>query len=344
MTGANPQPLQRNLWKAACQLHGRLVIADNWRREAVLPDFFWRNCENSYRQIETAQRRGWPGAVKVMRREARDDLSSLLLAIETARNAIDPDRDAAVVLTAADIYRDLLSLDDEFAEVHCDLKLQSLSVVTEPIELEDVYLGPFEIRLQWKYAELGYTVIARDPQPSARSSDVTHPHVDHEHLCEGDGRVPIRNALRQGRLADFFVIVRQVLETYNPSSAYVSLDQWFSGDCPDCGGELYDDDSSGCEHCGNSFCSSCIRDCRACDAVGCGNCQTTCPVCDEAVCQGCLSECELCHETLCIRCRNDESCSVCKTRKEQEQAAAEAAVAAGAAVHAVCVEQTAVPA
>ena len=29
-----------------------------------------------------------------------------------------------------------------------------------------------------------------------------------------------------GRLFDFFVIVRQVLNTYNPHSAYISLEDW----------------------------------------------------------------------------------------------------------------------
>jgi hypothetical protein len=339
------EQLRRPLWKAACQLHDRLAVADDWRRAAVLPEFAWNCCHASYRQIEAAGRLGWQGAVRVMRREARDDLTSLIHALETARSAIDPDRDAPVVVSVAEIYRDLLSLDDEFPEVRCNLSEQQLSVFTEPIELEETYLGAFEIRLNWKSAELGYAVIARDPQPSERSSGVTHPHVQDERLCEGDGRLPIRLALRQGRLADFFLVVRQVLETYNSSSAYVALDQWFSQDCPECGGELYDDDSSCCETCGNSFCSACTRDCAACSAVGCGNCQQTCPECDEPVCHFCLTMCERCHESLCKRCLDDKSCSTCRTREEvRKQAEREAAVVAGAAVHAVCVEQTAVPA
>ncbi len=41
-------------------------------------------------------------------------------------------------------------------------------------------------------------------------------------------------ALTEGRLLDFFMIVRQVLQTYSPDSPYVSLDDWYGRQCSDC--------------------------------------------------------------------------------------------------------------
>ena len=57
-------------------------------------------------------------------------------------------------------------------------------------------------------------MIALDPSPAASNSETTHPHVQTNQLCEGDGRSAIRHAMREGRLLDFFVLVRQILQTY----------------------------------------------------------------------------------------------------------------------------------
>jgi hypothetical protein len=64
---------------------------------------------------------------------------------------------------------------------------------------------------------------------------VTHPHVCNGQLCEGDGAAPIKAALGSGRLLDFFVLVGQILETYNDASAHVTLDNWEGRSCNDCG-------------------------------------------------------------------------------------------------------------
>ena len=113
----------------------------------------------------------------------------------------------------------------------------------EPITLEDVYLGEFEIRLDvFRLSELSsripYTVIALHPHPASSSDDVTHPHVSGRHLCEGDGSAAIRAALSHGRLFDFFSMVLGVLRTYNSDSPYVRLEDWNGVSCYDCGREM----------------------------------------------------------------------------------------------------------
>ena len=159
---------------------------------------------------------------------------------------LEPQRHELRSAWIIDIYADLVALDEEFAEVSFDRRGQTISVTTEPIELEGVYLGPFEIRLDWSDLAEGhpgnYRVIAVDANPAAANESVTHPHVQDEAVCEGEGRQPIRKALEQGRLLDFFVIVANLLRTYNSDSPYVSLSDWHGVECADCGTTVSDDD------------------------------------------------------------------------------------------------------
>ena len=329
------QRFHRPLWTVARRLHGRLARGHDWRVD--LPESAWSDCQAQFRRIRKAQSHHWEGAVRVSRRDARDALTQLLIGIEGSRNAIDPDRNAPVVMSAAEIYRDLISLDDEFPEVRCDLDRGHLSAVTDPIELEEVFLGAFEIRLHFMHQPLDYEIVACDPQPPRCCDHVTHPHVEDQSLCEGEGRAAIRNSLQQGRLADFFLIVRQILNTYNGSSAYVALDRWQGRDCPGCGSELNDDECSECEACGSDFCHACVSDCTVCGSFGCDDCQVKCPECEESVCRHCLTKC--CGEPLCERCLDDKNCRYCqaKTQEDEQQAAR-------TAVHAVCLGEAAVSA
>ena len=331
------QRFHRPLWSVARQLRGRLVKDHEWLRNSELPESAWSDCQAQFRRIRKAQSHHWEGAVRVSRRDARDALTQLLIGIEGSRNAIDPDRNAPVVMSAAEIYRDLISLDDEFPEVRCDLDRGHLSAVTDPIELEEVFLGAFEIRLHFMHQPLDYEIVACDPQPPRCCDHVTHPHVEDQSLCEGEGRAAIRNSLQQGRLADFFLIVRQILNTYNGSSAYVALDRWQGRDCPGCGSELNDDECSECEACGSDFCHACVSDCTVCGSFGCDDCQVKCPECEESVCRHCLTKC--CGEPLCERCLDDKNCRYCqaKTQEDEQQAAR-------TAVHAVCLGEAAVSA
>jgi hypothetical protein len=277
----------------------------------------------------------------VLRQQTHRALSNLLNEIDITRRAIDPDQEPSLMMGPADVFGDLQSLEDEFVVVHCDLRQERLSVTTESIELEGVTLGPFEIRIDWSQKLLGYEVIARDPQPAARAPDVTHPHVECRQLCEGAGRLAIQSALCQGRLADFFIVVRQILETYNPHSAHVALDAWFGRDCPDCGGTLDDEDGSRCEECSTDFCGACVESCRVCDALNCDHCQEHCPECEAPVCPGCLTTCVRCNHNLCERCQNARSCSNCRP---QESENISTTAASGAAVHSLRVGQTPVSA
>jgi hypothetical protein len=137
------------------------------------------------------------------------------------------------------LVEELHQLQQEFGDMEFDKAENTLSVVTEPITLEDIYLGPFKIQLELdelsdlpaathrgEYRGSPYYCIALDPHPAATSEEVTHPHVSSDRLCEGEGYATIRAALEEGRLCDFFTLVRSILNTYSPDSPYVSLDAW----------------------------------------------------------------------------------------------------------------------
>ena len=136
--------------------------------------------------------------------------------------------------TVREIFGDLVALSDEFEGVTIDASNQTLSVTTEPIVLEEIDLGPFEIRLHWD--RIGerrpYEVVALEPNPAGESSDTTHPHVKGEQLCEGDGRAVDRPSPSSRTLVDFFQIVSRILDTYNSGSAYVSLSDWNGSPAP----------------------------------------------------------------------------------------------------------------
>jgi hypothetical protein len=214
--------------------------------------------------------------------------------------------------TLRSLVDDLAALEDEFDDIDFDLQKQRLWVVTGAIELEDVPLGRFEIRLNW--AQLGnspYIVKALDPNLAGTDASVCHPHVCDRRLCEGEGKFAIRAALNEGRLFDFFVLIRQVLETYNESSAYVPLSSWTGVTCIDCGYASELDDSSSCEWCESDLCSECVLNCSDCGRSCCGECRVTCKGCDGDFCQSCLNSCKSCRDSFCGECLCDQFCQCC---------------------------------
>ena len=96
---------------------------------------------------------------------------------------LQPHERETCLTSAREFYADLVSLRAEFDEVAFDRKKRTLSVTTEPIELDGVYFGPFEIQLDWSDLTGGhpnnYRVMALDAHPAAPNDSVTHPHVPH---------------------------------------------------------------------------------------------------------------------------------------------------------------------
>ena len=225
--------------------------------------------------------------------------------------------------TLSSLVDELKQVQDEFGSLEIDKVENTISVITESITLDDVYLGPFRIQLELKrfsdlYTSSPYHVIALSPNPAATDETVTHPHVSNETLCEGDGCVTIRIALEQGRLSDFFTMVRSILTTYNPDSPYVALIDWFGEPCYDCGYVMSRDDIYFCSFCQRDYCSECSTYCRCCDEGCCVGCAEQCSYCEDQVCMNCMKECAECDSACCSSCLEDNICPNCKEEMEKD--------------------------
>ena len=223
-----------------------------------------------------------------------------------------------------EIYQELVQADEEFGNLRHEREGGYLSVTTDPIELEGIALGEFEIRLhiaslsEMRYNAL-YTIVALDPNPSASNEAVTHPHVSDERLCSGDAGAAIQTALSTGRICDFFLLVRSVLTHYNEDSPYVSLDNWNGVSCYECGFLMSGDESRGCHICEAEFCGECSSYCIRCDESTCLSCLRECSACQEQVCEACMTTCPDCDRPLCETCRDENECPCIEESEEDDE-------------------------
>jgi hypothetical protein len=298
-----------------------------------LPDTAWEKAQHFQRQIARAEGRGWHLAAERLRRgflhQARcieTSLQSWKMQVES----VETDAANSPKISVRDIYHDLAALYDEFDDVSFDRRRTQISVITEPITLDGVYLGPFEIQLDWGGlpCDHNYLAIATDPHPAATNSSVTHPHVQDELVCAGEAKQPIRSALREGRLLDFFLIVVNTLGTYNPGSPYVALEDWYKATCDDCGEVIRIDAEEVCEACEAVICGGCCVTCDGCKDTFCDKCLAHCRDCGDYYCavgdNACLARCANCNEARCRQnCLDDkERCTNC--HEEEQEAKQEA--------------------
>jgi len=180
------------------------------------------------RKLQIALARGWDAAVDRLTRCIAIVVRDLPHYAQNVEQAVEARR-AVTVPSVRCLLEDLQQLEEEFDGLVYNPGQGILAVTTEPVTLEDVYLGPFEIQLLLNSLARdepysAYDIVALAPHPAGSNSNVTHPHVNSQRLCAGDAVVPIGAALSSGRICDFFMLVRSVLTTYNSSSPHVSLD------------------------------------------------------------------------------------------------------------------------
>ena len=272
-------------------------------------------------KMSTAVARGWLSAAQT----CCEKVSRLLGEVEYCVPRIRPlaERPLKETPTLSTLIEELDALEEEFGEIEFDTAKNTISVITEPITLEDIYLGPFKVQLELNrldhlYYNSPYRVIALEPHPAATNDSVTHPHVSDERLCEGDGYAAIRAAMEEGRICDFFALVRSILNTYSADSPYVSLDDWNGSPCYDCGRTMSSEDTYYCEHCEHDYCGECSTYCRRCEETVCLSCSGQCSHCGELLCRDCVSACEGCGELFCEACLKDDLCPNCREEQENE--------------------------
>ena len=223
------------------------------------------------------------------------------------------------------VYDELLQLEQEFGDVGYDRQAPSLSVVTEPITLEGIALGRFEIRLELNgldgpvVPERYLRIVALEPNPAGGHAAVTHPHVSDERLCPGEATMLLRSALTAGRLCDLFLVVQSVLTTYNEDSPFVPLDHWEGQACTECECTIGREDGCWCEACERDFCEACVDACPGCRTTLCQGCMVQCAACTEAHCESCLRNCVKCQAACCAKCLGDTRlCPACRETPHHE--------------------------
>ncbi|QDT91578.1 hypothetical protein [Gimesia algae] len=346
---------RKRLWRTASQIYQRLVSEDS-ATQLKLPFEDWWHCDRLIRKRQRAQHRDWDLAASKLERDLKTGLAQLIQQLTALHAELMSDSSQQQISSVRELYAELLALEEEFGELKLDLRAQTISVVTEPIELEAVYLGPFEICLKYGNLKMDvsspYRVIATDPNPAFVNDCVTHPHVQSEVVCEGDGRLAIRRSLEQGRLFDFFTMVVSLLRTYNPGSPYVELSDWHSVECTECADVIAANEQTRCENCEIALCTECARDCSDCDCPFCHECLSHCDSCHSNCCSSCLKQCMQCNADCCQRCLlENERCSDCdaeeleETEKELPETHASAANPVTATtVQPDCLGETVVPA
>jgi hypothetical protein len=320
----------------------------------------WNEISNDSYLHKKSISRSWYAAAEKIKDRTKRNINDLSLHFMRFKDELNQEESKVPVVS--DLLAEMQQTEEEFGEITLNLKEKSISVVTEAITMEDVSLGSFEIILQVEKLkqlcfENSYRIVALDPYPASSDENVTHPHVSCEALCEGDGYIPIRKALREGRLCDFFTIVTQILNTYNPDSPYVSISDWYGNPCYDCGYTVSGGDSYYCENCNNDFCDQCSGYCKVCEITHCRGCMSECPDCQEPVCQecfdicqdcersvckDCMDTCVECNENFCINCLDEngicDSCIENRKETEDEETIQTTAKQTVSAVHPFCMD------
>lgn len=273
----------------------------------------WQIVQKLQNRLQLANRSRYTGAQTHLRRQLAQSLRRLAKDCLHQVEGLERHESEPEIPSLRLLLEELQSLQDEFDQVEIDWPAKVLRIRTERIVLEEIDLGPFEIRLQLD--QLGcyqpYSVVALDPCKPGSDHDITHPHVQNDVLCEGDGRHLIAKALEQGRFGEFFLLVAQVLRTYNSGSAYCRLSDWNGTSCSDCGDSIHEDDQYTCDRCSSSLCDRCTNTCTACDDTICNECSSTCESCQCTTCDHCLSRCESCQDSICNGCLNGDLCPTC---------------------------------
>ncbi len=312
----------KDLLRLAVKAHTGLT---NGRRDRNLHEVLYRMTDRleflaGYaRRISRCTDRGWHLAGQRLAEQLRSQLYDLTIDLAVCRD--EANRPPQPPPTLASLYAEMQQAVREFGDIAYHPEENSVSVTTEPIVLEHVSLGPFEIRLRLEHLGDGdygraIRIVALDPNPAAANEAVTHPHVSDERLCPGDAGAALNSALAGGRLCDVLQIVQSVLSTYNAESPYVALENWNGRSCPECDYVMGDEDGYRCEACEEDVCDECTVSCAGCHDLFCKGCVTSCPLCGDNLCARCVDACKECGQTACTGCLDEGLCPTCIEKRE----------------------------
>lgn len=307
----------RRLSRIAVRLQVAIENAETGSRLYVMPSSTWSDAETSLRRWKTARDRDWLQAAEWERVALLGELDLIERQLRHMTADLKNERQP-IVPSLRLLMEELAATEMEFGQLVWEEG--EVGVTTDPITLDDIELGPFQIRLQLNRigTDSPYRIRALEPNPAASCIETTHPHVSGERLCAGEGRGAITASLAEGRLFDFFTVVNRILHTYAVGSAYVELDQWDGVSCHDCDSSIDEEDACACNCCEERICGDCLCSCNGCGDGYCSGCLDRCYRCEEPTCASCLARCEDCRRHICPSCREDDLCETCREQREEE--------------------------
>ena len=96
-----------------------------------------------------AIRREWTRAAEQLRFDVEYAAHQLIRRLEECSPSRQNLSESTLLASPHELYRELVSLCEEFDEVRIDLESQTLTVTTDAIVLDHLYFGHFEIVLHW---------------------------------------------------------------------------------------------------------------------------------------------------------------------------------------------------
>lgn len=272
------------------------------------------NLLDIHRQVEVASARQLPNAAQRLKAKWDDvlkDLTGAIRDVAQRKDQVPPD-----VRSLSDILQDLGQIRQEYGGLDYFADEAMLAVTTPSVALQGLDLGRFRIELN--VLSLGrrarksfYEIRTLDLRCAASNGGACHPHVLFGHLNAREFTEPIREAKLMGRIADFFNLIVQALQSYDPSTAYVKIQDWHKVFCSQCHAELQEGEHLFCEGCDEYCCQRCQVQCPDCGKRVCQNCQSVCHLCGGILCSHCISSCALCGAGTCQRCLQAGLCPGC---------------------------------
>ena len=308
------------------QLSQSTASSANW--DSAMNDLIarLRLIRHQWQLSRYAANRGWHSAARYKNQQMLSEASQLEAALIHLRSLPPPSLIQSNPPTVGTILAELRQVQDEFEDFKIDLKQGLVSVTIPPVVLEEINLGPFTIelnidRLRDRQNSDCFRCIALDPNPAANNEDTVHPHVQNDRLCSGDAGMPIAAALQEGRIADAFVLMRSVLSNYNPSSPYVSLENWSGEACAECGYVTDSEDLFYCDSCEKYVCEDCVSGCDMCDHSTCHSCLDMDDVSGNRCCSSCRHSCSKCNRIVDSESFDQESelCPACLEKQQSTQ-------------------------
>src|SRR4051812_43830745 len=119
------------LMRLAAAIHTRLAARHTNESLVELPVTAWERCTDLVRQIRRAQLRGWHLAANLLSNDLDYSIRSVLIEVSALQQRLTCTASRTTLTTASDIYRDLVTLSEEYENLAFDSKACQLSVMTE---------------------------------------------------------------------------------------------------------------------------------------------------------------------------------------------------------------------